>query len=87
MQHVVEEIFEALDGVTAVARGINAPVQTVDAWLGKGRSKRDVVPAIPSWRRSDVLRFAAETGKLSNLSQSALEYLQTRGASDQSVAG
>lgn len=77
MQHVVTEILDTLGGVPAVASGINAPVQTVDSWKGKGRKKgKAKEPAIPPWRRDAVLRLASETGKLASLSPAALEYLQ-----------
>lgn len=76
MQHVVSEIFKALGGVTAVANGLNAPVQTVDSWMGKGRLKGNAKASIPAWRRPEVLRLASDTGKLAALSPDALEYLQ-----------
>lgn len=72
MQHVVTEIFEALGGSTAIARGIGSPVQTVNDWLRKGQ------PEIPPWRRGDVLSFARSAGKLGELSKDCLSYLQSQ---------
>lgn len=76
MQNVVSEILDALGGVPAVATGLNAPIQTVDSWKGKGRLKGEAKASIPTWRRPDVLRLASETGKLAELSPDALQYLQ-----------
>lgn len=78
MQHVITEIFEKLGGVTAIARGIGSPVQTVDAWLGKGRKAGPAQAEIPPWRRADVLKFARDDGKLTELSPECLAYLQSQ---------
>lgn len=48
--HVVEHIFIALGGPTALARELPAPVQTVHSW----KKKR----LIPAWRRPQVLDVA-----------------------------
>lgn len=72
MQHVVTEIFNALDGATAIATGIGSPVQTVHDWLKKGD------PEIPPWRRAAVLDFARRAEKLTKLSPECLAYLQSQ---------
>lgn len=72
MQHVVPEIFKALGGSTAIAIGINAPIQTVNDWLSKGK------PEIPPWRRAAVIDFARKEGKLTELSADCLAYLQSQ---------
>ncbi len=72
MQHVVTEIFKTLGGSTAIATGIDSPVQTVNDWLRKGAAE------IPPWRRADVLEYARKAGKLTELSTDSLAYLQSR---------
>ena len=72
MEHVVTEIFRKLGGSTAIARGIRTPVQTVNDWLSKGQ------PEIPPWRRAEVLNFARDEGKLTELSSECLAYLQSQ---------
>lgn len=72
MENAVTEIFRKLGGATAIARGINLPVQTVHDWLAKGK------PEIPPWRRADVLMFARDNGKLTELSPESLAYLQSQ---------
>lgn len=69
MQNIISEIFDALDGSTAIANGIGSPVQTVNDWLNKG------APEIPPWRRSDVLNFAKRSGKMDKLSAECVAYL------------
>jgi hypothetical protein len=65
----VAEIFHALGGATAIARGTGHPVQTVHDWLAKGSAE------IPPWRRDDVLNFARRAKKADDLSDEALAYL------------
>jgi len=77
MQHIIEEIFGKLDGATAIARGIGCPVQTVHDWLATPKSKPNATAEIPPWRRSAVLKFAADEKKLTELSPEALAYLQS----------
>lgn len=72
MQSIVSEIFATLGGSTEIARGTGHPVQTVNDWLSKGK------PEIPPWRRGDVLSFARNAGKLTELSPEALSYLQSQ---------
>lgn len=69
MQSVVPEIFDVLEGSTAIARGTGLPIQTVNDWLKKGK------PEIPPWRRPAVLAFAKKSGKLADLSADARGYL------------
>lgn len=71
MQHVVDQIFETLGGSTAIATGVNLPIQTVNDWKSKGK------PEIPPWRRADVLSFARSAEKLTELTPEALAYLQS----------
>ncbi len=71
MQTIVEEIFGKLGGATKIATGTNQPVQTVHDWLAKGKAE------IPPWRRPAVLKYAAESQKLTELSPAALAYLQS----------
>lgn len=72
MQNVVSEIFEALGGSTAIAKGVGLPVQTVNDWLNKGKSE------IPPWRRPAVLSFAVYERKLDELSADAVAYLRSQ---------
>ncbi len=72
MTNIVEQIFDALDGTTPIAKGTGMPVQTVNDWLRKGP------PEIPPWRRPAVLDFARESGKLAKLTPECLAYLQSQ---------
>ncbi len=67
--HVVEHIFKALGGATAIAVGVGSPVQTVHDWKKKGK------PEIPPWRRPAVLDLARRLGKFDELSADAIAYL------------
>lgn len=71
MSNVVTEIFEVLDGPTAIHRGTGIPVQTVHSWLAKGD------PEIPPWRRAQVLTHARNCRKLDDLSAEAQAYLKS----------
>lgn len=75
MQEIIKHIFEELGGATAIATGTGYPVQTVHEWLGNERKAK--AAEIPPWRRSAVLQFAKDEGKLSALSQEALSYLES----------
>lgn len=52
---LVERIFEALGGVTAIARETGNPVQTVHSWKAEGN--------IPHWRRAAVIEAAKRLDK------------------------
>lgn len=71
MREIIKHIFDELGGATAIATGTGYPVQTVHDWINKPPAE------IPPWRRSAVLQFAKDEGKLSALSQEALTYLES----------
>lgn len=64
---VIDHIFKALGGATAIATATGAPVQTVHSWKTKN--------CIPPWRRSSVLRAPLKEGE--RLSPEAVEYLRS----------
>jgi hypothetical protein len=71
MQDIIKHIFDELGGPTAIANGTGFAVQTVHDWLRKAPAE------IPPWRRSAVLQFAKDQGKLASLSREALAYLES----------
>lgn len=66
---VVDDIFEAFGGPSAIAAATGFPLQTVSDWRRKGQSD------IPPWRRGAVLEAARREGRA--LEAHCLEYLQS----------
>jgi hypothetical protein len=63
--NIIDTIFEALGGATAIARQTGDPVQTVHSWKTKGN--------IPHWRRPAIIAAAQKMGK--QLEPELLAYL------------
>lgn len=74
---IVERIFDALGGATAIARETGNPVQTVHSWKVEGN--------IPHWRRAAVIEAAKRLDK--TLPPDLLAYLvSTESATPESRA-
>ena len=66
---IVDDIFEAFDSPTGLAKAIKLPVQTVWEWGNKAK------PGIPPWRREAILNAARREGK--TLPSHCVEYLMS----------
>jgi hypothetical protein len=66
--HIVDRIFETLDGATAISRETGDPIQTVHSWKAVGN--------IPRWRRPALIALASRMERA--LDPDALAYLASR---------